>query len=84
MCSPISGQRAIMSRSAPRSNMTTSVGSTATHALIVGSPVKMAMSPMKVPASAWAMWTSLPGLRSTNSTRPRSITKNGASRTACS
>ena len=57
-----------------RSKAITSVGSTATHALIVGSPVKTAMSPMKVRLSACATWTSLPGLRSTNSTRPRSMT----------
>ena len=50
MCSPNSGQRATISRSAARSNTITSVGSTATQALIVGSPVKIAMSPMNVPA----------------------------------
>ena len=73
-CSPNSGQRATISRSPARSNTITSVGSTATQALIVGSPVKSAMSPMNVRPSASAMWTSLPGLRSTNSTRPRSMT----------
>jgi hypothetical protein len=41
-----------MSRSPARSKAITSVGSTATQALMVGSPVKIAMSPMKVPASA--------------------------------
>ncbi len=55
MCSPNSGQRATMSRSAARSKASTRVGSTAMQALIVGSPVKIAMSPMKVPESAWAM-----------------------------
>ena len=54
-CSPNSGQRATMSRSPPRSNAITSVGSTATHALIVGSPVNAAMSPMYVRLSAFAM-----------------------------
>ena len=73
-CSPNSGQRASMSRSCARSNMITSVGSTATQALIVGSPVNAAMSPMKVRLSASAMWMSLPGLRLTNSTRPWSMT----------
>jgi hypothetical protein len=63
-----------MSRSSDRLKAITSVGSTATHALIVGSPVNAAMSPTNVPASARATWTSLPGLRSTNSTSPRSIT----------
>ena len=43
-----------MSRSAERSNAITSVGSTATQALIVGSPVKAAMSPMNVRLSACA------------------------------
>ena len=38
-----------------RSNTITSVGSTATHALIVGSPVNTAMSPMNVRLSACAM-----------------------------
>ena len=84
MCSPNSGQRATISRNENRSNSITSVGSTATQALIVGSPVNAAMSPTNVPLSTCAMWTSFPGLRSTSSTRPRSITKNGASRTACS
>ena len=73
-CSPNSGQRATIPRSAARSNTITSVGSTATQALIVGSPVNIAMSPMNVRLSASAMWMSLPGLRSMNSTRPRSIT----------
>ena len=41
-----------MSRSPARSNAITSVGSTATQALIVGSPVKTAMSPMNVRLSA--------------------------------
>ena len=53
-CSPNSGQRATMSRSAERSNSITSVGSTATQALIVGSPVNVAMSPMNVRLSACA------------------------------
>ena len=53
--SPSSGQRATMSRSPARSNAITSVGSTATHALIVGSPVNAAMSPMNVGPSACAM-----------------------------
>ena len=75
------GPAARASRRSPgRSKAMTSVGSTATHALIVGSPVNAAMSPMNVRASACATWMSLPGLRSTNSTRPRSMTKNGASR----
>jgi hypothetical protein len=39
MCSPNSGQRATNFRSPARSNTITSVCSTATHALIVGSPV---------------------------------------------
>jgi hypothetical protein len=73
-CSPNSGQRASISRSCGRSKRMTSVGSTATHAQIDGSPVKAAMSPMNVRASASATWTSLPGLRSTNSTSPRSMT----------
>ena len=47
-------------------------------------PVNVAMSPMKVPASASAIQTSLPGCRSMKSTRPRSITKKGASRWPCS
>ena len=46
--SPNSGQRATMSRRPARSNTITSVGSTATQALIVGSPVNTAMSPMNV------------------------------------
>ena len=54
-CSPNSGQRATMSRSAARANTITSVGSTATQALIVGSPVNAAISPMNVPPSACAM-----------------------------
>ena len=54
-CSPNSGQRATMSRRAERSNAITSVGSTATQALIVGSPVNTAMSPMNVRLSACAM-----------------------------
>ena len=53
-CSPSSGQRATMSRSPARSNAITSVGSTATQALIVGSPVNAAMSPMNVWLSACA------------------------------
>ena len=84
MCSPNSGQRAMISRNEARSNSITSVVSTATQALTVGSPVNAAISPTNVRLSTCAIWTSLPGLRSTNSTRPRSITKNGASRTACS
>ena len=39
MCSPNSGQRATMSRRSARSKAIVSVGSTATQALIVGSPV---------------------------------------------
>ena len=74
MRSPISGERASMSRRPWRSNSITSVCSTAMQALSVGSPVNTAMSPMKVPLSACAMYTSLPGLRSTNSTSPCSIT----------
>ena len=62
MCSPNSGQRAIMSRSPSRSNTIVSVGSTATQALIVGSPVKAAMSPMNVRASASAIVDVLAGL----------------------
>jgi hypothetical protein len=54
MCSPNSGQRASMSRSPALSKAITSVGSTATHALIVGSPVNAAMSPMNVRLSACA------------------------------
>jgi hypothetical protein len=38
--------------------MIASVRSTATQALIVGSPVKAAISPMNLPPSACAMWTS--------------------------
>jgi hypothetical protein len=53
--SPNSGQRATMSRSPDRSNAITSVGSTATQALTVGSPVNAAMSPMNVWLSACAM-----------------------------
>ena len=52
--------------------------------MIAGSPVKVAMSPMNVPASASAIQTSLPGLRSMRSTRPLSMTKKGASRRPCS
>ncbi len=44
-----------MPRRPARSNSITSVCSTATQALIVGSPVKAAMSPMNVRPSAWAM-----------------------------
>ena len=73
-CSPNSGQWATMLRSAARSKTITSVGSTATQALIVGSPVNAAMSPMNVWLSASAMYTSLPGFRSMNSTRPLSST----------
>jgi hypothetical protein len=55
MCSPSSGQRATISRNPDRSKAITSVGSAATQALIVGSPVNMAMSPMNVRLSACAM-----------------------------
>ena len=55
MCSPNSGQRASIFCSLDRSNSITSVDSTATQALIVGSPVNTAMSPMNVRLSAWAM-----------------------------
>ena len=61
-----------------------SVGSEATHSAIAGSPVKVAMSPMNVPASASAIQISLPGLWSMRSTRPLSMMKNGASRSPCS
>ena len=60
------------------------MGSEATHSAIAGSPVKVAMSPMNVPASASAIQISLPGLRSMKSTRPLSMTKKGASRSPCS
>ena len=73
------------SRAAPSaSKEITSVGSSATHSAIAGSPVKVAMSPRNVPASASATQTSLPGLRSSTRTRPRSMTRNGASRWPCS
>ena len=52
MFSPNSGQRAISLRSPARSKTIVSVGSTATHALSVGSPVNIAMSPRYVPPSA--------------------------------
>ena len=52
MCSPNSGQRGQHVAQPARSNAITSVGSTATHALIVGSPVNAAMSPMNVRLSA--------------------------------
>ena len=44
------GQPASISRSSARVKAITSVGSAATQAEIVGSPVKTAMSPRKVPA----------------------------------
>ena len=69
-----------MARSWPRSKTIAAVGSSATHAAIEGSPVKVAMSPRKVPASASATQISLPGLRSSTRTRPLSMTMNGASR----
>ena len=78
-----SGQEASMARSAGRSKAITSVGSSATHSAIAGSPVNVAMSPRKVPASASATQTSLPGLRSSTRTRPRSTTRKGASRPPC-
>ena len=84
MSSASSGQDASIARSSERSKAITSVGSSATHSAIAGSPVKVAMSPRNVPASASATQTSLPGLRSSTRTRPRSMTRNGASRWPCS
>ena len=81
--SPSSGEAASIARSAGRSKAITSHSSAATHSAGVGSPVKVAMSPRKVPASASAIHISLPGLW-IRSTRPRSMTKNGASRSPCS
>src|SRR3954447_19258118 len=78
-----SGHDASVARSSGRSKAITSVGSSATHSAIAGLPVKVAMSPRKVPASATATQTSLPGLRSSTRTRPRAITRNGASRRPC-
>jgi hypothetical protein len=79
-----SGHEASLVRSAGRSNSITSVGSAATQVAIAGSPVNVAMSPRNVPLSASATQTSLPGLRSSTCTLPRSMTKNGASRWPCS
>ena len=76
----MSGQDASIPRSAGRSKAITSVGSSATNSVITGSPVKIAMSPRNVPASASAIQTSLPGLRSSTRTLPRSRTSQGASR----
>ena len=83
MTSAISGHDASIARSAGRSKAITSVASSATHSAMACSPVKVAMSPRKVPASASATHTSLPGLRSSTFTRPRSMTRNGASRCPC-
>ena len=83
-CSNISGLAASIARRPGRSKAIVSVGSAATHSAIAGSPVKVAMSPMNVPASASAIQTSLRGLRSMRSTRPLSITKKGASLRPCS
>jgi hypothetical protein len=82
--SAISGHAASIRRSSGRSKAMTSVGSSATHSAIAGSPVNVAMSPRNVPASATAIQMSLPGLRSSSRTRPCTITMNGASRTPCS
>ncbi len=82
--SPISGLAASIARSPSRSKAMVSVSSAATHSAMAGSPVKVAMSPMKVPASASAIQISLPGLWSMKLTRPLSITKKGASRRPCS
>ena len=82
--SAITGQDASIARSAWRSKAITSVGSSATHSAIAGSPVKMAMSPRNVPASASAIQTSLPGFRSSTRTLPRSTTSQGTSRCPCS
>jgi len=78
-----SGHEASIALSAGRSNAMTSVGSSATHSAIAGSPVNVAMSPRNVPASASAIQMSLPGLRSSSRTRPLWITRNGASRRPC-
>jgi hypothetical protein len=82
--SPNSGNSASISRSSGRSNAITLVGSTATPAAIVGSPVNMETSPMNVPPSIRANHTSSWGRRSRMSTVPCSMTKKGASRMPCS
>ena len=79
-----SGQEASIARSSERSKAITSVGSSATHSAIAGSPVNVAMSPRNVPPSASATQMSLPDLRSSTRTRPRSTTRKGASRCPCS
>jgi hypothetical protein len=84
MSSPISDSSTSISRSWDRSNTIAVVGSTATPAASVGSPVNMETSPMNVPPSIRANHTSSSRRCSTMSTRPSSMTKNGASRMPCS